>query len=159
MEALKERIDSGEKRGKSVGESAGNRVGGKEEEEKKSCEEEISEGEGFVERKSPVVPNFAENKHEIIILPEGGEEIGAVAERIAEVDRVHRQTLVGNARAAVQVPAELLVPHQRREVHEVVEPTHVFATLEGKCRRYEESSASPSSNSGAAWLSSYSSVE
>lgn len=95
----------------------------------------------------------------MIIFPEGGKQIIAVPQRVPEVDRVHRQTLVGNARAAVQVPVEFFVPHERGEVHVVVEATEVLARVDGNCRVYEESSASPSSKRGAAWLSSYSSVE
>lgn len=95
----------------------------------------------------------------MIVFPKRGKEKIAVTQRVPEIDRVHREALVGNARAAVQVPVEFLVPHERGEVHVIVEATEVLARVDGNCRVYEESSASPSSKSGAAWLCSYSSVE
>lgn len=81
-----------------------------------------------MERATPLIPNVAQYKEEIMVLPEGGKEIIAVTQRVPEIDGIHREMLVGNARAAVQIPVEFLVPHQRREVHVVEEATQVFAT-------------------------------
>ena len=64
----------------------------------------------------------------MVVLPEGGEEVGAMSERVAEVDGVDGHRLVLQLAAAVETPAELLVPHEGGEVHVVVVAAHQLAT-------------------------------
>lgn len=94
--------------------------------------------ERLVELLAPGEEEGVQVPHVVVGEPVRGEEVGAVAQLVAEADGVDGDGGVLEDAAAVEVPVELLVPHGVGEVDEVHVATDVGATSErgrGRTRR------------------------
>ena len=105
------------------------------EEEDEQRARDVEAEERLVQLQAPGEEDGVQVPHVVVGEPVRGEEVGAMAQLVAEADGVDGDGGVLEDAAAVETPVELLVPHGVGEVDEVHVATDIGTTSQRKSAR------------------------